>query len=1784
MVEIPGYQLDEQIYESHISVVYRGRQAGGDQLPVVVKMLNRRYPDVQDRARLNREYDLLRRIDSDGIPTPYEVVQVGNTAGLVMEYLGAKSLRQQNLAGKVEVTGLLGLVGKLAGILGDVHAARVVHKDISPANILWDRDAGVVKLVDFNIAEEVVASTNSILSAGVLEGTLAYMSPEQTGRMNRSVDSRSDFYALGVTMYELAAGRLPFEHADAMELVHAHIARQPPPPNHYSPDLPETLSALIMKLMSKRAENRYQTAAGLLEDVRECLGQLERSGRISPFELGRVDRSQHFRLSETLYGRQEQLGALRELYDGVRDTGQSALALVAGKPGSGKTCLVSELYSHVVSSQGYFVSGKFHNADQTIPYASVIRAFRDLAQQLLISSKEKLAVWRERLLGALGTNAGVVAGVIPDIELLLGPQPPVAELPPAESQNRFNYTFLKFVTAVAGGEHPLVLFLDDLQWADSGSLRLLELMLTDPEIRSLMVIGSYRSDEVGEWHPLTQVLERIRRVQDRVVSLELQALDARTVARLLSDTFLLPEEITSSLAGACVVKTGGNPFFVGQFLHSLHEEGAIWYGRESGRWEWSFADVEGMEITDNVVDLMCGKIVRLAPGTQRTLEIAACIGRQFDAQVIAAVTGDSQETALAGLQEAVQGGLVMAAGTSLPLAMSEGHEGTTVVPRDYRFAHDRIREAAYSLLSEAEKRKLHLHIGRALRTDVADSEGSKLFRIVGHLNTAVELLTDEPERVETARLNLMAGQRSKRALATATAQEYLAKGISLLPQSAWENHYDLAFALHIEMVECAQLNRDEECIARFGDIVLEQSRTVPEKLRVYEARIGYRHSLRDLEGAVGLCLEGLRMVDVKIPRKPGIPQILKAFAGVRLKLRGVNPADFVGMKEMTDPSAMAAMRLVRAGSHAAFFIEPNLIPLMSFKLVEISARFGVSPISALGLSAYAFVLLGPFKKSVEGLAHAAAGLRLAGRYPPQQAGYANFVHYMFCHHWSEPVGESVPYAEAAYLAAMEGGNVEAGMQCRHLLAIHQFWAGIALPEVVASLDENMTIMNKYRHDWFLWFTAGIRYELGRLVGDPPPVVSGTGKPFDPEAHLASANADGDRASLGVRYSLGCIADYVLGDFERALELGGQAALHEEAMIATLFEPFRNMFHALAALAVVRRDPTRRKGRIPVVNKALKRLRRFSRLAPMNFNCMLLLVEAEVQRNGGNPGGAVAVFEQALAGARQAGYSHLEAICCERMAEAFSEAGIERAAELYRFDAYYAYRCWGATRKVDLMEEQFPQLAERMEDGTVQMDREAFISTLTGTTDRGERRLDLETIVKSSQAISGEIVLESLIRKMMRIVVENAGAQRGCLLMDRGGQWALEIECDLDQNETNEEQPTSRTGSGAKPLPLSQDILHYVMNTRKHVVLDDAAKEGDFVRDPYVQASRPKSVLCVPLNYRGKLNGIIYLENNHSTHAFTEQRVVMIGVLSSQISISLENALLFKNKEDLITAYERFVPREFLGFLKKESIVDVELGDQVEEEMTVLFSDIRRFTELSEKMTPQENFNFINSYLSAMEPVIGRHKGFIDKYIGDAIMALFPVGADQAVSGAVEMYRELTPFNQERESFGLEPINIGIGINSGRLMLGTVGGRNRMDGTVISDAVNLAARIEGLTKVFGASVLISEHTYAKLKDPSKYALRAVARVRVKGKTEPVTVFEVFGGEAEEVVKLKTETLPYFRKGLDLYRRQDFDAARTLFNAVCEDNPNDKAARVYIERCSFFLLQGMPQDWDGVEDMV
>ncbi|EPX58651.1 serine/threonine protein kinase [Cystobacter fuscus DSM 2262] len=1471
---------------------------------MILKVLNAEFPSIEQVARLHREYRLTRELAMEGIIEVLALERFGTSVAIILEDFGAESLARLLTGRPVELPRFLDLALRLAEILGRVHRRDVIHKDINPSNIVWNPSTDVLKLIDFGIATELSHETPAVFGSKGLEGSLPYVSPEATGRMNRSIDYRTDFYSLGVSFYELLTGQLPFTSADPMELVHCHIARVPVPPCELVPGIPAVVSDIVLRLMSKRAEDRYQSAFALVSDLRRCLDELRATGTIPSFELGRGDVSERLRLPQKLYGRQREAEALLAIFERVA-TGRAELVLVAGYSGIGKSALVHEVHRPIVRRRGYFISGKFDQLSRNIPYASLIQAIQELVRQLLSEPAERLAHWREKLLAALGLNTSVIIDVISEVELIVGPQPRAPELPPLEAQKRFKRVFERFFRTFAGPEHPLVVFLDDLQWADLPSLTLIEQLLTDSDMKHLLLMGAYRDNEIDAAHPLLAILAGLGRAGATMSTISLGPLEREHCIEFLADTLNRAPVDVEPLADICLRKTAGNPFFMGQFLLSLYNEGMIRFDVQAGIWTWDMDRISHTPMTDNVVALMESKIQKLPEDTQRVLKLAACMGNTFELKTLALVEERAPQLLADSLWPALREGLLQPLGDAYKFIEAHSAAADFVTEHGntgaraggwtrvaYRFLHDRVQDAARALLPDEERCSVHLRIGRLMRSALPPAEQDEaLFTIVGHLNLGSELISQQQERDELAALNLSAGRKGQSSAAHAVALGCFEAGLALLGDERWTRRYELALQLHTQAAEASFLSRDFQRMEHHANEVLAHARGLLDPCKVYEVRSHALIIQNRLEDAVHTLRHGLALLGIEFPARPTPEDVGAALAEARAALGDRPIAELIELPPMKDPVMLAVMRLLSILSALAYVAAPPLFPLIVLRQTVLAAKYGNTGSMAYGYAMYGIILIGAVGDIDSAYALAALALRVLERYEAREYTVrALFMWNMISGQWKAHLRESLRGLEEVHRSGLEEGDPTFAGWGTNWLVIHSFFLG----QELSGLDQRASawvqalVQSKQETTWH--YTQIVHQAVQNLRGLSEEPCRLVGAVYDEEKmlpiHLAANDALGVASLFLYKLQL-CV---LFGRHAEALDHAAVVDRHVGAVTGTLHLPLFIFFDVLARLSLYASMSTEERERmLRRVDEGIAKMHHWAGHAPANHGAKHALLLAERHRVFGATEQARVEYYRAIALAREHEFRNDEALATERFALFLRERGEQDVSWLFMTRARHLYHHWGAEAKVRELERTFPELRAMASRGGEAL--RSPISTERTTTEdsRSSQALDLVSVLKASQAISGEVVLTELLEKLVRIVVENAGARWGLLMLQ--GERPLVA---LARSSPGAEVGTVSLHETIEQVPVefSHAIVRYVERMQEVVVLGDASKEGAFQSEAYVLARQPKSVLCMPILHQKKRVGILYLENELLANAFTPERCEVLELLAAQAAISLENAKLY----------------------------------------------------------------------------------------------------------------------------------------------------------------------------------------------------------------------------------------------------------------------------------------------------
>lgn len=1668
MIALEGYTVSEHLSQSSSTGIYRGVRLS-DQVPVILKVRDVEFPSPIELARIRHEYALAKSISHPGVIKVHALEKHHHSLAIVMEDFGGIPLRALIAQNALSIEDKLGIALRISEILGDIHRDGIIHKDINPNNILINPQSSEIKIIDFGIAAQLDHEDQQWIHPDQLEGTLAYIAPEQTGRMNRPVDYRSDYYSLGITLYELLLNRPPFEAQDSMEMVHLHIAAVPPSLHSQEPSIPLIASRIVEKLIKKNAENRYQSAFGICKDLEACILALSFAAPDEDFVAGTRDVSDRFSIPAKLYGRDAEIQRLMAAYERVCD-GQPGVVLVTGYSGIGKSSLIHEIHKPIAKRRGFFIAGKFDQYRRNIPYSALIQAFQSLLHQLLTQSDARIALWRERMLDALGENAQVIVEVLPELRHILGDQPDVPPLAPQEAKNRFNYYLVNFVRIFAQAEHPLTLFLDDLQWADHPSLNLLELLCTGSGCTHQMIIGAYRHNEVDAAHPLQLALARMRSAGVSIDEIALQALAPEVVCQIVADTFKCEADKTQQLAVRVYRKTDGNPFFINQLMKSLYDSRLVSYSAPDAKWVWDIAQIDRVGISDNVVELMTANIRKLPAATQRLMNLAACIGNPFTLETLSVISEKSRDAVAQDLREALQTTLIVPIGSEYKFfgntALPYEHE-----PREfdvqYRFQHDRIQQAANDLLSAEEKIDTHFKVGTLLLKNTPDTLlEEKIFDIVNHFDQSTQLATDPALRLRLAELNIMAAIRAKSAIAYASALNYITVAQDFLGGLAQENR-QLLFRILAQRAECEHLNGNGEAAEKFYQQALSKAANENEQALIFEAMIHFHTNAGNFKLAYNTGRQALKLFGVSLPASFIPPLFLADLVRAKWRMRGKKIADLIDLPVCQDEKLRTAMRLIGALLKAAYQIRPELCIANAVKAVNLSLKHGTTEDNAVAYVVFGGIFIGGVMgKHQAGYEFGKLALAMNARFDNlKQRSEVNFVSGYFTDFWLKPARHTEESYRVAYQSGLQTGDFFHLSCAACTLVESQYIRGVPLAEVKKLGGDYLEFMQRINsREAAGAITATLRAILN-LQGMTASPASFGDIEFN-EAQFVERIQGFTSLHFSHFYFVNKMQTlYLWRHYDEALKVAQTSEKYLKYSLAMLHTVEHHFYHALILCAVY--DMNKNATHLGKARKILHKFERWAQLNPANFAHKALLIRAEVERLSNGGWEVPSLYAKAIQSADENGYMQNKALGNELAGRFFASKNIEAAARGHLREAYYDYQLWGAQGIADRLAQEFPQAAglrvpEALSGaGTAELSsRKTSLSSAarstshsssrdtTISTSRRKSNLDLETVIKSTQAISGEIKLSTLLQKLLRIMIENAGAEKGCFIRVEQGQLLLEAEGSVHQEEVHILGGIALDGT---KLPAS--IVQYVARIGESVVLNDAQSDARFWDDPYVVQTQPQSLLCAPVLHQGQVVGVVCLENNLTRGAFTPDRLELLQVLSAQAAISIENSLLYVNLERRVTertqelsqateklqaaneALERLSYTDALTQIANKRQFQKVYEDEWERAaraktaLTVMLIDIDHFKLYNDNYGHVEGDRCLQQVADALNKAVCRTGDLVARFGGEEFIVLLPNtnidGARLIATRLIESVRELAI--PHKASLAGKDVSISLGL-------------------------------------------------------------------------------------------------------------------------------------------------------------
>ncbi|MEH1897353.1 MAG: AAA family ATPase [Nostoc sp.] len=1553
---ILGYRIIKQLYSGKKTLVYRAIREK-DQQSIILKLMRNEDPNFDEINQFVNQYTITKNLEIPGIVKPISLEKYHNRYVLVMEDFGGIALnlwqQEEHKKGKnyVSLSEFFDIAIEISTTLEGLHSHCIIHKDIKPANILINRITGKTRIIDFSLATLLPREIQFLTNPNVLEGTLAYISPEQTGRMNRGIDYRTDFYSLGVTFFELLTGQLPFSTTEPMELVYSHIAKEPPKASYINSNIPPVLSNIISKLMAKNAEDRYQSAHGLRYDLEKCQNQWQEKRSIAVFELGIRDISNHFTIPEKLYGRQREIEIILTTFDRVT-SGSTEMILVAGYSGIGKTAVVNEVHKPIARQHSYFIKGKFDQFQRDIPLSGLVQALQDLIGQILSETDAQIQQWKTKILSALSTQSQVIINVIPELEIIIGKQPPSTELAGSAAQNRFNLLFQRFIQVFTTKEHPLVIFLDDLQWADIASLKFIQLLMDETSSRlakdkeniyetkgGLLLISTYRDNEVSNLHPLSLTLKEIAKTGAVINTIKLSPLSEIDLNHLIADTLLCREEIAVPLTQMVFIKTKGNPFFTSQFLKLLYNEGLIELDFDAGHWQYDITKIKTFSLTDDVVELMGIQIERLPKNVQNVLKISACIGNEFDLKTLSIVNEKSLIDTASDLWQALVEGLIIPQKDGYSLTPendkqllgfsnreSENLSITNFPSQRYKFVHDRIQQAAYSLIPQDQIKQIHLKIGLLILKNTPVSEREEnIFELVNHFNIAVQFITEQAKRNELAEMNLIAGRKALVSTAYSSALKYLTTGIELLADDSWDTKYDITLALYNTAADASYLSGDFEYTEKFVQAVLLKAKTPLDRVKAYEVKIqSYGAQGKELE-AVNIAKTFLETLGVEFPTNPSQSDIQIEIEITSAKLANRPIQDLIELPEITEVKQLIIMRILSSVIGITYTVAPELLVLIILKQINLSIRFGNSPLSAFAYVMYGVMLCGVIGDIDSGYKFGKLAESLLPNFQTKEVTgkiMETFNHLV--RHWKEHIKQTLKPLLEAYTTNLEVGDMEFAAYALYGYSQHAYFTGKELVELEHDLAIHSNTIRQIKQERVFHWNEIFRQTILNLLGNVKNPQTLIGEAYDEDKMLSLHLKAKDGVALFFLYFCKLHLCYLLADYSQALENTVMLEKYLYAGVGMFVTAQFYFYDSLTHLAVY--CDLEKFEQQKILNRVVenqKKMQNWAVQAPMNHLHKFYLVEAERHGIIGQYLEAIDNYESAIFLAKQNDYINEEALAYELAAKFYLKWGKQRIAQVYLTDAYNCYVRWGALAKVNDLQKRYPQLLapiikqEKLSNfcsektlpelsihlSTLSTDHTLLTNENVNTTISDI--LDLGTVIKASQAVSGEIELEALLSTLMEVVMENAGASKCVLILCEADNLDLTITA-ISYNSTFGDTHTEFL---SVPLEVSDSVpislINYIKRTREILVIDDINSEANFAADTYINREEPKSILSIPMLNKSKLVGLIYLENNLTIGAFTRDRLEVIKLLTTQAVISLENAILYNNLAEANESLEEY---------------------------------------------------------------------------------------------------------------------------------------------------------------------------------------------------------------------------------------------------------------------------------------
>ena len=1502
MTSVRGYQTLELQHASANSMVYKAIRLEDDE-NVFLKSINPDNYNAESLGRLKHEFEISHLLDGKGIIKILDIVQESDGCSLIIEDISGEPLSNLIASGELnDLNEILRIAIRIVEGLANIHKTRVIHKDINPSNIIYNREEGEIKIIDFGISSQLPKENTPLSSPESIEGTLNYVAPEQSGRMNRTIDYRTDFYSFGVTLFEMLSGHTPFESDDPLEVIHGHIAQSAPRLNELNSAVPVPLSEIVAKLISKSADDRYQGSWGIKADLETCLDLYNQHHDIPNFKIAQHDTPDRFHVPQNLYGRSAEVESVLSSFDRVTQ-GEREASFIAGYSGIGKTALVREIYKPLTKKRGYFISGKYDQYQKEKPFYAITIAFSMLIKYLISEGDAKVQAWKQKIIEGVGSGVNVVTDVIPDLELIVGEQPPLDSLPPVEAQNRFKIAFKRFIKVFCEKEHPLVIFLDDLQWADAASLGVLKILLQSKEIKYLFLIGAYRDNEVSATHPFQILLDNVNEDEIVLNQITLTKLTLEDISQQLADALYHPVEKVRELAELVSSKTNGNPFFNEELLKSLYNDHYINFSTDRGCWTWDIEKIRQAKFTDNVVEFLTQRITLLPDATQYILSVAACIGNRFEISALTYILGESLSNTASKLRGATIEGFLVPTDTNLRIMELSDEEIKEILHNnikiEYRFAHDRIQQSSYTLLDEDTKNSIHEKLAWYFYNEDDRELEDRIFEIAANFN--VYFAASAENNILVAGLNLKAAQKAKNSTSYKTALSYINHGLALLPEEWGDDSYALQLAMHSELAEISYLNNQHDLMHKTADLVIDRSRSIADTLEVRLILIQALSSLHEPAKCVALGVKTLAVLGVKVPSNPNPLHIIKEFIKLKILIGRRQAADFYDLPTLTDPTVVCAQKIISNISNAAFLANQYLFLILGLRAIHLAIKHGNCAESSYAYSVYAVVLCGVFEKFDEGHEYANISIRVAKKYNAKSAMSLATTAYCFTvQHWKEPIENGIEPCLDAYNLALEAGALESATT-NHLIATFlSFYSGHCLEQVVRELEASFAIVLEYNQTLNAAQLIILRQLVHNLTHPVDTVGRLVGEYMDEKKSIQAYENGGDEAVVCCVYYFKLIGAYIYREQEEMWHLCRKVAKHKNAALSLPVIPSAYFFCSLSyTLLFPSLTFSQQKLALMTIRWYKHKLKGYSDHCTETFLHKYHLLEAEYLRVTGRSVEAVPHYEKAIDLASKSKIAFEQAIAEECTARFYLEIGNSRAAQFYIRRAIHSYHAWGSKGKVDALQQEFKthinyEKSSSLGKSAGSTTQTAVQHTMTTSTLTSDIGFDSLSLVKTYRALSSEMDLDILIDKLTHYLMENAGAQNTYLLLPMDKNWTIKARKSVFDSKKFESSILTNQS------PVSYSVINNVAASNEILILDNAEHDSQFGADPYISRTKIKSILCMPIRHKGKTSAILYAEHKDIECAFTQQQTQMLDIIGSQGAIAIENASLYdsvKSSED-----------------------------------------------------------------------------------------------------------------------------------------------------------------------------------------------------------------------------------------------------------------------------------------------